>query len=135
MEKQRKLQEKSMKAEEMKLKKDSPTMHAESLLSSSDENILEHHNNSLDNLETKNPQTAMIRGKPKLTKPAPPVVAIRMADLMHDKSENDESEKDMGPSINVEGDPPGEEPASAYSKKVSKPPVEDKKLKKESEKK
>merc|ERR1712226_833996 len=74
---------------------ESPIAHTESMPSSSDERTLENQNNASDNLETKNPQTAMIRGKPKLTKAAPPVVAIRMADLMHDTSENDEIERDI----------------------------------------
>merc|ERR1711974_78089 len=114
--------------------KESPIVHAESMPSSSDEKILENQNNSSDPLETKNPRTAIIRVKPKLTKAAPPVVAIRMADLMHDTSENDASERDIAPLTNVDVNPTGEEPASADSKSVELP-IEDKKLKKEVEKK
>merc|ERR1711973_872169 len=51
-------------------------------------------------------------GKPKLSKPAPPVVAVKMADLQRDISDVDESNKGQ----------------SLEDSKASKPPAVDRKL-------
>merc|ERR1711974_540173 len=95
---------------------------------------VDESNTPVEKEEVTQSKSSIIRGVPKVTKPAPPVVAIRMADLMHDTSENDASERDIAPLTNVDVNPTGEEPASADSKSVELP-IEDKKLKKEVEKK
>merc|ERR1711974_43486 len=68
--------------------------------------------------DTNNTKGGMIRGKPKLTKTAPPVVAIKMADLMDGASDNGK-----------------EEGRTFENSQAAKPPAEDKKLRKQLEKK
>jgi len=82
-----------------------------------DEDAKEELNQSSPDTDNK---SAMIRGKPKLTKTTPPVVAIKMADLMDGTSEIDK----------------GNEEGQTFEKsKATNPPVEDKKLRKQLEKK
>merc|ERR1711972_47402 len=82
-----------------------------------DEDATEELNQSSPDTDNK---SAMIRGKPKLTKTTPPVVAIKMADLMDGTSEIDK----------------GNEEGQTFEKsKATNPPVEDKKLRKQLEKK
>merc|ERR1712038_1712908 len=69
-------------------------------------------------------KTAIIRGKPKLSKPAPPVVAVKMADLQRDVSDIDVSDIDES-----------NKGQSLEDLKASKPPAVDKKLIKQLERK
>merc|ERR1712198_620425 len=64
------------------------------------------------NQDINDSKTAIIRGKPKLSKPAPPVVAVKMADLQRDMSDVDESYKGQ----------------SLEDSKANKPPAVDRKL-------
>merc|ERR1712223_1319921 len=77
-------------------------------------------------LRKKIPQrkSSIVKGVPKVTKPAPPVVAIKMADLISDTPENEPVEQSKSC-----------EESHLDNVKDTKPPVEDKKLKKELEKK
>merc|ERR1712012_246541 len=80
--------------------------------------------NNVDEEEVLQSKSSIIRGVPKVTKPAPPVVAIKMADLIGDTPENETAEQSKSC-----------EESYLDNVKDTKPPLEDKKLKKELEKK
>ena len=80
--------------------------------------------NNIDEEEVLQSKSSIVRGVPKVTKPAPPVVAIKMADLIGDTPENEPVEQSKSC-----------EESHLDNVKDTKPPVEDKKLKKELEKK
>merc|ERR1711974_346023 len=85
---------------------------------------VDESNTPVEKEEVTQSKSSIIRGVPKVTKPAPPVVAIKMADLIGDAPEDEPVDQNKSC-----------EESHLDSVENTKPSVEDKKLKKELEKK